>query len=123
MINKNPSLFNTQITAAIQSNTVYAVSDASMKYQQIGEHWIITNKEKTTELKNTLYHKCWNDNTCKGVEAIVLLELIEVIERKGWHISSRKITVGVDNRKVYQTIMEDVSKANEYVQDRGAELA
>lgn len=79
----NPLPFDDQITVAMWSSTAIAASDASMKHNQMGGHRIITNKEKITEMKNTLHHKNWNDNTNIRVEAMVLLELIEAIERKG----------------------------------------
>ena len=88
----------------------------------MGGHWILTNRSQSFELENTLYHKNWQDNTCVGAEAIVLLELMEVIKRKGQNICSRLITIGVDNRKVYHKVIEDILKPSIHVQDAGAEI-
>ena len=89
----------------------------------MGGYWIIINKEQTIEVKNTLFHKNWDDNTYKGAEAIILLELIEVIEKKGRHILSGKMTIGLDNRKVYQAIVKGIVKASLFSQDGEAEIA
>ena len=47
------------------------------------------------------------------------MELLEVLERKGRHISSGLVIIGFDNRKVYQKIVEEVTKASNYAQDVG----
>jgi len=41
---------------------------------------------------------------------IVLLELIEVLERKGRHIWQKLIKVDFNNRKVYRKIVQDIRK-------------
>ena len=86
-------------------------------------YWIIRNKSNELLLQNHMYHKEWENNTIVGAEAITLLELIEVIERKGRGISYGKITIGVDNRKVYQRIVEEIAKPKVYAKDSGAEIA
>jgi len=47
---------------------------------------------------------------------------MEVIERKGQNICSGLITIGVDNRKVYYKVIEDILKLSTYVQDARAEI-
>ena len=59
---------------------------------------MITDINRKEEIHNTLYHKEWNINTIKGAEAIVMLELLMVIERKGKNIENGKLTIGIDNR-------------------------
>jgi len=44
----------------------------------------------------------------------VLLELITVIKNKGRNVESGKITVAVDNRKVYRGIVEQIRKASHH---------
>ena len=43
-------------------------------------YWCITDCQKEEILSNKLYYKKWAENTIVGVEAIILLELIEVLE-------------------------------------------
>jgi len=116
-------LFNERIVEAIENELVYAASDASVKNGQMAGCWMIRNESNELLLQNHLYHKEWENNTIVGAEAITLLELIEVIERKGRGISHGKITIGVDNRKVYQRIVEEIAKPNVYAKDSGAEIA
>ena len=51
-----------------------------------------------------------------------MLELLEVLERKGRHILQGHIIIGVDNRRVYWKIVEDIKKASTYIQDTGVEI-
>ena len=115
--------FNERITSAIQSRTAIGVTDASAKHGQMGGYWIFTSTTKAFEIKNTLYHKYWAENTCVGAEAIVLLELIHMIEKKGRDITRGLITIGIDNRKVHRKLVEDIMKTSMHVQDAGAIVA
>ena len=45
--------------------------------------WIITNINKSHETNHKVYSKQWLHNMEKGAKVIVLLELLEVINRKG----------------------------------------
>ena len=116
-------LFNERIVEAIENELAYTASDASVKNGQMAGCWTIRNESNELLLQNHLYHKEWENNTIVGAEAITLLELIEVIERKGRGISHGKIIIGVDNRKVYQRIVEEIAKPNVYAKDSGAEIA
>jgi len=51
------------------------------------------------------------------------LELITVIERKGRNISGGKIIIGVDYKRAYKKIIDEIRKPNEYAQESGAEIA
>ena len=52
----------------------------------------------------------------------MLLELIEVIEKKSRHINQGKITIGFDYRKSHNKIIKDIKKTSDYVQEAGAEI-
>ena len=56
------------------------------------------------------------------MEAIILLELLEVLKRKGRHIFHGLVVIGVDNRRVYRKIIENIKKASIFAQDAGAEI-
>jgi len=47
-------------------------------------------------------------------EAIVVLDMMEVIKIKARHIVNKKVVILIDNRKVYQMIVQ-MSTANHYV--------
>ena len=53
---------------------------------------------------------------------VVLLELIIVLERRGRHINHSKITIGFDNRKHYQNIVNELHKSNNYVIEAGSKV-
>ena len=84
----------------ILESKVIAASDVSIK-GEMGGAWIIKNNEGDELLSNEIYYKEWSNNSNAFAEAITLLELIQVIERKSRHISSRKIVIVLDCRKVY----------------------
>ena len=76
--------------------------------------------DQSIALENSLFHKEWGSNTIVGAEAITLLELLEVINKKSKHIQHGKINIGIDNRKLRKTIIEKVMKPAQYTQDGGA---
>ena len=70
-----------------------------------------------------MYHKRWEHNAPGVAEVIVLLELVEVSERRGRHIEEVKITIGVDNRKSHDKVVNAIRKTSEHAQNAGAEIA
>ena len=62
-------------------------------------------------------------NTPKSAEVITLLELVEVIERKGRMVDFGMIKISIDNRDAYKKIISNIKKSNYLVQDRGAEIS
>ena len=67
-------------------------------------------------------HKAWRNNTNKADEAIILLELIIVLSKRGRNIMTRKLTVAADNRKVYDGMMSTIIKASNCTRDAGAKI-
>jgi len=61
-------------------------------------------------------------NTPKSAEAITLLKLAEIIERKGRMIDFGIIEISIDNRDVDRKIISNIKKSNHLVQDRGVEI-
>jgi len=53
----------------------------------------------------------------------MLLELIEIIEKRGRHINNRKLVIGIDNCTAYGEIAKKVMKPNSYTNDTGIEIA
>ena len=45
------------------------------------------------------------------MEAIIMLELLIVLERRGRNIENGKMVIGLDNRKVYQKLIDKIRKA------------
>ena len=118
----NP-VFNESITISIENEMAVAATDASTKDGRMGGSWIIGDKDNRRLLGNKLYHKDWRENTSGAAEVIVLLELMTVIQKKGRNINSGKITIGVDYKRAYKKIIEEIMKPNEYAQEAGAEIA
>ena len=81
-----------------------------MKHGQMGGNWIFTSRTKSFTLNNTLCYKNLTNNTSVGAEAIILLELMEFIERKGRETTSEQITVGIDNSKVHRRLIKSTLK-------------
>jgi hypothetical protein len=91
--------FNQEITNSIEQGEAIAALDATRKDITMAGHWIIADRRKELHLQNTLYHKKWGNNTIVGAETITLLELFEVLWRKGKHINRGKIEIGFDKKK------------------------
>ena len=78
--------------------------------------WIIILITRLAKIKHKIYLKQWSKNTNKGVEAIVLLDLIQIINQKSRHIDSGSIKIYTDNQKNTNRITNKVMKVN-YAQD------
>ena len=73
-------------------------------------------------MEKELYHKKWNQNTVVGAKVIILLKLLEILERKGQNISHSLVVIGVNNRKIYRRITQEIKKAGVFAQDAGAKI-
>ena len=67
-----------------------------MSVSIVGGNWMLTNRSKSVKLQKTLYYETWDENSFAGVEAVILLELIEV-KRKGRYIRTGSIAIEIDN--------------------------
>ena len=119
----NYTLFNNKIAEAIRERKAFTASDTSMKNNQIEEYWIVTDINQEEKIQNTLYYKEWKSNIIKGAEVIIILELLIVLERRGRNIENGKIVIGLDNRKVYQKLIDKIRKACYHTQDARVEIA
>ena len=79
-------LFNHEITEMIYYSRALAASDTSVKDREMGRVWMIMKNNREEVLSNRLYHKKWAENSSKSVEALLLLELVQVIVKKSYHI-------------------------------------
>ena len=78
-----------------------------IKDGNIGSSWILMNKNQNKELSNELYYEKQIHNTVYLAEAIVLLELVKVLERKRYHINTGLVVIAVDYKKIYRKIIEN----------------
>ena len=56
-------------------------------------------------------------------EAIILLELVQVIEWKSRYISNGKIVIALDCREVYYKDIKEIVKTNHIIRNGDRELA
>ena len=76
-----------KIKESIEKEIAHAASDASLKHGRMGGHWVITDQKNEEVIQNASYHKTWRNNTIKGAEAIVSLELVMVSHKRGRNIA------------------------------------
>ena len=50
----------------------------------------MSDENDEVDVMNRIYHKKWDNNTPKTAEVILLLELVEVLERRGSHTEEGK---------------------------------
>ena len=115
--------FSDSVAQAIIESKVHVASDALAKNNAMAGHWCMKDLQQQMLESSTMFHKEWKCNTIVGAEAIVLLQMLEVIERKGRHITSGKIRIGFDNREAHEKIVNKIVKASVFSQDSGAEIA
>jgi len=89
----------------------------------MGGWWILTSKDKAFKVEKGIYSRNWEDNSSGCAEVIVLLELVTVIEKKGWHITQGEIAIGFDCKKAHKKIVKLLLKSNEYAKEAGGEIA
>ena len=70
-----------------------------------------------------LFRKQQDNNTALGAELIVLLKLLEVIEREGKYVSRGKIQIGFNNWVYHRKIASKIGKSSAFVHDIGVEIA
>ena len=69
---------------------------------------MIRNTENNNLLSNKFRHNDWRENPLGVVEAIVLLELIMILKKKGREIRRGKIIIGIDNKHAHKKISKEV---------------
>ena len=79
-------LFNQEIIEMVHHSRALAASDTSVKDGEIGRVQMIIKNNGEEVLSNKLYHKKWAENLSKSAEALLLLELLQVIVKKSYHI-------------------------------------
>ena len=62
-----------------------------------------------------LFHKQWEENTLGAAEAIVLLELLIVLERKGQQMQSSRINIRIDWKKECDKMTNKILKSNVFL--------
>ena len=115
--------FNEDITQSIISDKAVAATDASVKGDAMSGVWIMSDIERSFEIKNEIYHKRWRENTSGSAEVLVMLELMTVLERRGRHINHGSITIGFDNKKHHRHLVQEIYKSNIYAMEAGGEIA
>ena len=58
----------------------------------------------------------------KGVEATVMLDLVETIYHKTKHLNNRSITISNDNCLLMKSVSEELLKENQYTLNAGSEI-
>ena len=76
--------------------------------------------KQTYEIKGSPHDKCWNENAIVGAETITLLELMEVIAKRGKGVRYRKLIIGFDNRTAHNGIVKEILKPTVCAKDGGA---
>ena len=67
--------------------------------------YLLDNKFKKTIMKQKL-----SNNTVRGTKTIMLLEHLDVLERKFRHITNSLVAVGFNIRQIRRTIMSKIKK-------------
>ena len=74
--------FNDVISQNIRQGKVIACCDKSVEAEHLGRFQIITDNEKRAEMRYLIYSKQQCNNTPIGSKAIVLLDMMEIVNKK-----------------------------------------
>ena len=116
-------LFNEEIIKIRENNNFVAVTDNSVKDDNMGGVWIIMDTDRKFEVYNEIYHEKWDDNTSGVAKVIVLLESVTVLDQRGRYIENNKIRIRLNNKIYYHKIADKIKKSNEYAQEAGVEIS
>lgn len=72
-------------------------------------------------MKKELFSKLWYLNTSKSAEAIVLLDIVQIIYSKSICMQYRSVKMTMDNKKVQQITHRSAKVVNYYNQDVATE--
>ena len=82
----------------------------------------IIKKDKTILMKYEMHTKKWKYNMPKIAEAVVLLDLITILNKKLHYITHSNISISIDNKKIWKIIHEEIILSNQYNQDATTEI-
>ena len=106
--------FNAEIEELIRNEKIIVACDALVKNGVMGVYWMIIILDKQLVAEKELYSKNWELNLARIAEAIILLDVINVIREKILNIEEGKIVVATDNGKIKKTIDRSIEIANQY---------
>ena len=97
-------------------------SDASVDAGMMVGFWIITDIEHQAKMKYMIFLKEQSKKSPINTEAMVLLDLVEIVCRKLKQIQNSSLAIFNDNRKLVGTMnCNDLTK-NQHVQNARAEI-
>ena len=92
----------------MRENKAIAATDISVKSRKIGGLQIIIMIKRKYEIEHRIYSKDWKVNISKVAEAIVLLDLIEMVAKRTKKINQGILVIYCDNKKLYQSINREM---------------
>ena len=111
------------IDELITTHQVYAVSDASVKHNQMTGYWAIVNHDNYTIKSKEIYHKSWHLNGPTTAESIVCLDMLENIFSMASEEIQGEIVVIIDCKKLYNQLHGTWDNLKRYVSDSSATIS
>ena len=109
------TLFSNHITKVIEQNGAYAASKMSVKDTIMVGNCCTKDVYQNSLLSNQSHHKEQDSNSVISAEAMMLLELIQPVERKQRHVVRGRIIIGFDNKNTYRRIVKEIFKLSIYL--------
>ena len=70
-----------------------------------------------------MYNKKWKFNSLTAAEAVIILDLVEIVYSKTKIISKGSITICNDNWKLHQRIVANFVKESQFADKGGAKIS
>ena len=74
-------------------------------------------------MEREVFSKEWEINTLRTAEAIILLDMIDTINRKSYDINDADMTVAIDNKAIWRIVYRGLVIPNHSNQDAAAEAS
>ena len=87
----------------------------------MGVYWMIMMINRKIVLEKELYSKNWQYNIPRSTEAIVLLDIMQVVKQKAVSIEDRAIVIVIDNKVVQKMAYRLIEIVNYFNQDSATE--
>ena len=97
---------------AIEQKEVIEATDASVVNGVMVGVWTLKDYCECVEDRGSIWSRNWNKNTPLAAEAVILLALVNVLERNMRGHEEGKIKTHIDYKKAWEMVTSDSLKAS-----------
>ena len=101
----------------LKKGEIIEACDASIKDRAMGAYWVKMTKKNEILMSHEMHAKDWSFNTPKTADAVILLDLISMLQSRSWNT-----VIHMDNKDIWRRVNTRSRVANHFNQDLAAEI-